>query len=117
VSTQRGPGVLRPGGFLLESEKIMHKFSAAELESQTVLELPDREVLGGLITINCVFLDVSVLEGILNGSFNNWSITALNFNSATITVRDNVSQNDLDVFCNQVVAVLSAQCHASLVDP
>jgi hypothetical protein len=95
----------------------MHLLSAAELESQTVLDLPDRELLGGLITINCVFLDVSVLENLLNGSFNNWSISALNLNTATITVRDNVSQNDLDAFCNQVVTVLSAQCYASLVGP
>jgi hypothetical protein len=93
----------------------MHNFSAAELESQAVVELPERELLGGLITINCLLLDVSILEGILNGSFNDWSISALNLNSATITVSDNLSQNDLHAFCNQVIVALSAQCNASLV--
>jgi hypothetical protein len=90
-------------------------FSAAELESQSVVELPDRELLGALIDISGLFIDVSVLEALLNGSFNGWTISVLNDNHITVTVTDNLSQNDLDVFCNQVVAVLSAQCKASLV--
>jgi hypothetical protein len=89
-------------------------FSAAELESQTALELPDREMLGALIEINGLFIDVSVLENLLNGSFNGWTISVLNDNHVTVEVTDNVSQNYLNVFCNQVVAVLSAQCNASL---
>jgi hypothetical protein len=94
----------------------MNVFSAAELDSQSVLELPDRELLNGLIDIDGP-INIAVLTGLLNGSFNNWSISALNFNKVTVTVADNVSQNDLDVFCNQVVAVLSAQCKATLLDP
>jgi hypothetical protein len=95
----------------------MRTYSPAELESQTVLELPERELLGGLIHISCVFLDLSILENLLNGSFNDWSISALNANQVTITVTDNVSQNQLNAFCNQVIVVLSAQCNASLLDP
>jgi hypothetical protein len=89
-------------------------FSAAELESQSILELPDREMLDALIDIDGP-INIAVLTGLLNGSFNHWSISALNGNHVTVNVTDNVSQNDLDVFCNQVVAVLSAQCSASLV--
>jgi hypothetical protein len=88
--------------------------SAVELESQTALELPDRELLDALIDITGLFIDVSILETLLNNSFNGWTINVLNGNHVTVTVTDNVSRNDLDVFCNQVVAVLSAQCHASL---
>jgi hypothetical protein len=95
----------------------MHSYTAAELDSQSVLDLPDRELLGGLINITCAFLDVSVLENLLNASFNGWTINVLNANQVTVTVTDNVSKNDLDVFCNQVVVVLAAQCHASLLDP
>jgi hypothetical protein len=93
----------------------VQKFSAAELESQSVVELPDRELLNALIDISGLFLDVSILENLLNRSFNNWTINVLDGNHVNVNVTDNVSQNDLDVFCNQVVAVLSAQCKASLV--
>jgi hypothetical protein len=82
-----------------------------------VVELPDRELLNALINISGLSLDLSILEGLLNGSFNGWTISVLNGNNVTVTVTDNVSRNDLDVFCNQVVTVLSAQCFASLVGP
>jgi hypothetical protein len=90
--------------------------SAAELATQSVVELPDRELLSALINISGLAIDVSILENLLNGSFNGWTISALNGNTVTVTVTDNVSRNDLDVFCNQVVAVLSAQCNATLVN-
>jgi hypothetical protein len=93
--------------------------SGVELGSQMVLELPDRELLsGGLIEVNGPLVggpvDVSILENIANNSFNNWHINVLDGNDVNIKVEDNLSQNDLDAFCNQVVAVLSAQCKASL---
>jgi hypothetical protein len=84
-------------------------FSDAEFKSQSVLELPDRELLGALIDIDGP-INVAVLSFLLNGSFNHWSISALNGNHVTVTVSDNVSQNTVNVFCNQVVAVLAAQC-------
>ena len=94
----------------------MQMLSALELESEMVLELPDRELMGGLITVSGNTIDVSILENLLNHSFNNWSIFVLDFNTVNVTVSDNLSQNDLDVFCNQVIAVLSAQCKASLTN-
>lgn len=93
----------------------MRTFSPAEIEAQTVLDLPERELLDATITISGNSLDVSVLENLLNQSFNNYSIFVADFNNVTVNVKDNVSRNDLDVFCNQVVAVLSAQCDAQLV--
>lgn len=89
--------------------------SAAEFAAQTVLELPDRDLLDATITITGNHVDVSVLEDLLNHSFDNWSISALNGNTVTVNVIGNLSQNDLDVFCNQVVAVASAQCDAQLI--
>jgi hypothetical protein len=91
------------------------KFSTSELASQAVLELPDRELLGGVIDIDGP-LNLLVLTSLLNGSFNNWYISALNFNHVTVTVTDNLSYNTLNVFCNQVIAVLAVQCTAA-VDP
>jgi hypothetical protein len=90
-------------------------FSTSELASQAVLELPDRELLGGVIDIDGP-LNLLVLTSLLNGSFNHWYISALNFNHLTVTVTDNVSQDTVNVFCNQVVAVLALQC-AAAVDP
>jgi hypothetical protein len=93
----------------------MQTLTARELESQMVLELPDRELMGGLIHISGLSIDVSVLENLLNHSFNHWTVNILDKNDVDVTVTDVVSQNDLDVFCNQVVAVLSAQCKAELI--
>lgn len=97
----------------------MQMLSAGELESQIVIDLPDRELLWGtdhgLLTISGNTLDISVLENLLNGSFNNWSINILDGNHLTVNINDNVSQNDLDLFCNQVIVVLSAQCNGTLV--
>jgi hypothetical protein len=84
-------------------------FSEAEFELQSVLELPDRELLGALIDIDGP-INLLVLTSLLNGSFNGWTISALNGNHVTVTVSDNVSQDTVNVFCNQVAAVLAAQC-------
>lgn len=92
----------------------MQKLSVEELGSQFALELPARELLGGLIHLTGTHIDVSILENLLNGSFNSWTINVLDGNDIDVTVSDNVSNNDLAVFCNQVVAVLSAQCSAEL---
>lgn len=93
----------------------MQSLSVEEFESQSIFELPGRELLGGLIHISGISIDVSVLENLLNHSFNNWTINVLSGNQVDVTVQDNLSQNDLEVFCNQVVAVLSAQCNAELI--
>ena len=94
----------------------MQNVSAVELGAQMVLELPDRELLGGLIHISGNDIDIAVLTALLNGSFNNWTISVLSFNKVDVNVSDNLSQNDLDAFCNQVVAVLSAQCSGQVLN-
>lgn len=92
----------------------MQMLTAAEFETQTVLELPDRDLLDATITIVGNSIDVSVLEDLLNGSFNGWTINALDGNTYVVNVSDNLNGDSLNAFCNQVVAVLSAQCFASL---
>lgn len=98
----------------------MQTFSAAEIEAQAVLDLPERELLAAVITITCNNLDISVLENLLNGSFNNWSISALDGNTYVVNVSDNVNQDSVNAFCDQVGVALSAQCYGSLtggIDP
>jgi|tagenome__1003787_1003787.scaffolds.fasta_scaffold16235648_1 hypothetical protein len=83
-----------------------------ELESQSVQELPDRELMGALIT---VYAPVTLtLTNLLNHSFNNWRISVIRINNVDIDVKDVVTVGDINVFCNQVVAVLSAQCFGHL---
>ena len=77
----------------------------------SVLELPERDLLGALIHVGNITLgEISVLENFLNKSFNNWTISVLSFNNVNVTVKDNVNDLQLSVFCNQIVAVLSASC-------
>jgi hypothetical protein len=84
-----------------------------ELSRQTIVELPDRELLGAFISITG-HVDVSVLETVLNGSFNGWSISILNDNSVSVTVYDNITETELNVFCTEAVTTLSAQCSGRL---
>jgi hypothetical protein len=91
----------------------MHLPHTVELESETVLELPDREMLGALISIGG-HIEISVLEHLLNNSFRDWHINVVNDNSVSITVRDNVTETELTAFCNESATVLSAQCSGTL---
>jgi hypothetical protein len=80
-----------------------------ELSSQVVLELPERELLGAIISISGHF-EVSVLQHLLNDSFHDWHIRVLNDNSVSITVQDNLTQTQVNAFCTQATTVLSVQC-------
>jgi hypothetical protein len=91
----------------------MQRLDVGELESQTVLQLPDRQLLGAFISISG-HVEVSILENLLNNSFRDWHITVLNDNSVSITVQDNLTQTELNVFCAESAAVLSAQCSGTL---
>jgi hypothetical protein len=84
-----------------------------ELTRQTIFELPDRELLGAFISIGG-HVEISVLEGLLNHSFRDWHISVLNDNSVDITVHDNLTQTELNVFCTEVATALSAQCSGTL---
>jgi hypothetical protein len=77
----------------------------------SVLELPERDLLGALIHVGNVYVgDVSVLENILNKSFNNWDISVLSGNDVNVTVKDNVNDLQLNVFCNTIVGVIAQSC-------
>jgi hypothetical protein len=86
--------------------------TSADLEAQAILELPDRELLGGLITVYSpiTLIDLYVLNVLLKNNFNNWNVNVLSGNKVEIEVGDVLSDNDIAVFCNQVITVLSAQC-------
>jgi hypothetical protein len=85
----------------------------SELSRQTIVELPDRALLGAFISITG-YIDLSVLEHLLRDSFGDWRISVLNDNSVTITVRDNLTETELSVFCTQAATALSAQCNGRL---
>jgi hypothetical protein len=77
----------------------------------SVLELPERDLLGALIHIGGISVgDVSVLENFLNKSFNNWSISVLSGNKVDVTVKDNLNDLTLKVFCNTIVGVVAQSC-------
>lgn len=84
--------------------------SVDELESQVVLELPARELLGALIHVHGISVDLDLLNVLVRNSFNNYRINVLSGNDVDIDVGDVLSDNDIAVFCNQVIAVLAAQC-------
>ncbi len=88
------------------------ELNLAELEAQSVVELPDRELMGGLIT---VYAPVTVvLVDVLNDNFDNWEINVVRLGRTDIQVIDDITIQDINVFCNQVVSVLSAQCFGRL---
>ena len=87
--------------------------SVEELDSLTVLELPARELLGALIHVHGISLDLALLNVLVRNSFNHYRINVLSGNDVDIEVGDVLSNNDINVFCNQVIAVLAAQCFAT----
>ena len=88
--------------------------SVEELEAQSVLELPDREVMKGLIRIITLapitLLVVAIVKDVANKNFNDWDVDVLSGNEIEVEVGDVLSDNDVAVFCNQIVAVIAAQC-------
>jgi hypothetical protein len=82
--------------------------SAEDLEAQAVLELPDRELLGGVYRVHKPggLLNLVVLVNLINLFLKTGDIKVLNGNTVDITVID----GDVNVFCNQVIAILAAQC-------
>jgi hypothetical protein len=91
--------------------------SVLELERQSVLELPDRELLGGslILVYAPIDLDLDVdadLRNVAQNAFKNAEINVVrvDHNHTNVNVNRNVSNIELAVFCNQIVAVLAAQC-------
>jgi hypothetical protein len=87
--------------------------SVVELEHQSVLELPDRELLGGtlILVYSPIVLDLD-LKNIANNAFRNAEINVVrvDHNNTNVNVNRTLSDLEITVFCNQVVAVLAAQC-------
>jgi hypothetical protein len=91
--------------------------SVLELERQSVLELPDRELLGGTLVLVYAPIDLDLdvdvdLKNVANNAFKNAEINVIrvDHNHTNVNVNRNVSNIELAVFCNQIIAVLAAQC-------
>jgi hypothetical protein len=91
----------------------MHTLSPAEIGSQIVLELPDRELMGAVIWVNGS-VDIGLLENLLNHTFRNWDISVLNNNSVHVTVEDDVTGTEITMFCNETASAMSVQCASQL---
>src|SRR5712691_9424179 len=95
--------------------------SAAELESSTVLELADRGLMRAIISVSGVEIgnrdSVVLLATLADNHFNNWTINVLGGDHVALVVCDNLSADDVDGFCDQVVAQLSASCSGVLLTP
>lgn len=91
----------------------MRNQSHAELTSQFVVELPDRELLDAVFVISGS-IDIGLLQNLLNDSFNNWSISVLDDNNVQVNVYDNLTDTQVSAFCNETVSVMSVECGGSL---
>jgi hypothetical protein len=84
-----------------------------------VLELPDRELMGALISVSGVNIgngdSVVLLATLADKHFTNWTINVLDSDHIAVVVGDNLSGDDIAVFCDQVVAELSASCSGVLI--
>jgi hypothetical protein len=83
------------------------------IESQSIFELPERDLLNARAHITSLDVDVVVAwltANILN--FNISNISVLSGNDVDVTVKDLVDAENL---CVQAIALFSAQCEASLV--
>lgn len=92
----------------------MRTLSQAELESQIVLELPQRELMGAVFWISGSGIDIGFLENLLNVSFTGWSISILDDNHVSVTVHDDLTQTQVSAFCNETVSVMSVECGGRL---
>jgi hypothetical protein len=90
--------------------------SAQERDAQVVLELPDRELLGVTIVVLAPVTVDADLSHLAQNAFQNAEINVIrvDHNTTNVNVNRNLSDLDIAVFCNQIVAVLSAQCLRTL---
>ena len=83
--------------------------SAEDLEAQTAFELPDRELMGGKAHVHkggLLGINLFLLNVIVNNVANDANVDVLSNNDVDVTLVD----GDINVFCNQVITLLSAQC-------
>jgi hypothetical protein len=95
----------------------MQRISSHDLESQTVLDLPERFLMDALITISGK-IQLSALDHLLNHYFHSWStLVSADNNTVTINVNDEaVTDAQLKVFCTEASSQLSAGCSARLTN-
>jgi len=84
-----------------------------------VLESAKRELLRAVISVTGLHIGtchaVAQLANIADAYFRNWTINVLGGDHVALVVCDNLSSDDIEVFCDQVVAELSASCSGVLI--
>jgi hypothetical protein len=93
----------------------MHTFSRRALDEQPVFELPDRELLGALISIHGK-VQLTALAHVLDHFFSSWStLVSADGNTVTININDaQLTDARLHAFCTEAASDLSVQCAARL---
>jgi hypothetical protein len=93
--------------------------STAEHESSMVVESHERELMRAVISVSGINIgsgdSVVLLATLADDHFSNWTINVLSCDHVTFVVCDTLSGDDVDVFCDQVVAQLSASCSGVLL--
>ena len=92
----------------------MQSLSETELQSQLVLELPDRHVMGAVFWVSGS-IHVDLFEGLLNQTFHNWSISVLDDNHIQVTVQDDLTDSQVRLFCDETATAFAAQCTGQLI--
>jgi hypothetical protein len=87
----------------------MQSLSNAELESQSIQELPDRDLMGAVFWVTGS-IDIALFENLLNHTFHHWSISVLDNNHVQVTVEDELTETQVGAFCNESATAFSAQC-------
>jgi hypothetical protein len=86
-----------------------------------VLELPERQLLRAVISVSGVNIgsghSLVSLATLADKHFSDWTINVLACDHLTVVVGDDLSGDDIDAFCDQVVAELSACCSGVLLAP
>jgi hypothetical protein len=100
-------GTVEEHGLMLKS-----RLGLEDLTAQPIIELPDRVLACVTILIYApVSVDVDLSHAAQN-AFQNAEVNLLRIdqNNVMMKVERNVSDLDIRFFCNQIAALLSAQC-------
>ena len=93
----------------------MRSLTVEDLQSQTLLELPDRELMGALIYVTGK-VQLTLLAHLLDRYFHSWStLVSVDHNTVKVTVNDKaVTDSELRAFCTEASYNLSVRCTARL---
>jgi hypothetical protein len=91
----------------------MQSLSIAEFESQSIIELPDRDLMGAVYEVTGG-IDLCSFGNMLNHTFHNWSMRVVANGHVEVTVADQLTETQVTAFCNATTSTYAAQCTGRL---